>query len=324
MFNLHDNLRSVCISHIKDVDGCVCAALVFRLLGGRFVLVNYGNLQQELKKIRRNTELLYICDLGLNETVLEDLRRIREFAEVVYIDHHPMDEELREELVNLGVELVHDTRECAGVLTYHKFREALPWKAGLLAAYAAISDNTESGPLAQELLSHFDRQLILFESMLLSHALERAKEVSFKRFVVSKLAEMEYPHRIKGVSELALEGIERSVALLETLPSKVKKVGRVGYVEMEGSSGTVASLIITACDVDVGISYKCLPEKNVCDISIRGAADLELDLSKLASRIARSVGGFGGGHPKASGARVPSDGIQRFVEEFIAKVNSSN
>jgi single-stranded DNA-specific DHH superfamily exonuclease len=158
--------------------------------------------------------------------------------------------------------------------------------------------------------------------MLLSHALERDEDVSFKRSVVTKLAAMEYPHKIKNIPEFALEVLEKNTSLLETLPKEVKKAGRVGYVESESSSGTIASLIITACDVDVGISYKCILERNVCDVSIRGAGNLRLDLGKLASRISEERGGFGGGHPKASGARVPYAEIQSFVQEFAENVNS--
>jgi len=315
-------MKTLCISHLKDVDGIVSAALLHHLSRGKFVLVNYGNLKQELRKVREGTELLYLCDLGLNATFLKEIRRIREFADIAYIDHHPLKEELRRELANLGVELVHDIRECTGVLVYQKFKEVLPWKARLLASCAAVSDYAETGPLAQEILNRFDRQLVFLETMLLSHALERNEDVSFKRLVVTKLAAMEYPHKIKNIPEFALEVLEKNTSLLETLPKEVKKAGRVGYVESESSSGTIASLIITACGVDVGLSYKCISEKNVCDVSIRGAGNLRLDLGKLASRISEKRGGFGGGHPKASGARVPYTEIQSFVQEFAENVNS--
>src|SRR3990170_3733727 len=84
------NSRIICVSHIKDVDGCVCAALIKHVTKSRFLLANYGNLNECLRSIYDTHDLVYVSDLGINETTVKEFARIRQFAELTYIDHHPL------------------------------------------------------------------------------------------------------------------------------------------------------------------------------------------------------------------------------------------
>ena len=56
MLKLKQSTKILCISHIKDVDGCVCAALIRRATKSQFLLTNYGNITQCLKSIKRNSD----------------------------------------------------------------------------------------------------------------------------------------------------------------------------------------------------------------------------------------------------------------------------
>jgi nanoRNase/pAp phosphatase (c-di-AMP/oligoRNAs hydrolase) len=38
-----------------------------------------------------------------------------------------------------------------------------------------------------------------------------------------------------------------------------------------------------------------------------------LDLGKITSQLAKKFDGFGGGHPKACGARIPTPRIMEFI-----------
>ncbi|MHA2408052.1 MAG: DHHA1 domain-containing protein, partial [Candidatus Ranarchaeia archaeon] len=192
--NSNKFLRGMCVSHIKDVDGCICAALIKCATKSSFLLTNYGNLNECLKSIRNDFDIVYICDLGINVVNLDEVKRIREFAEVTYIDHH-YNESLLKSLEQMKVKLIHDTRDCAAVLTYNLFRKHLPGEAGLLASYAAISDRLENGPIAKKIIQKYDRDFVLFEAMLLSYAIEDA-DVSLKRHIVENLSRLEYPHQI--------------------------------------------------------------------------------------------------------------------------------
>lgn len=312
--------KVLCISHVGDVDGCVSAALIKHATKSSFLLTDYGSMNTSLKSILPNYNLVYVCDLGINETAIEEFSRIRRFAELTYIDHHPLDRDISEALQKIGVKIAHDLRECASVLTFNLFKETLPREAGLLASYAAISDRMESGPLAKKILRRYDRDFVLFEAMLLSYALERS-DTDFKKKIVCQLSSLEHPHQIKGLSQLALEQADRIAALRKELPKRASKLGNIVYVEARGgSSGAIANLLLDVCDATIGISYETNRQKQISDLSIRGRTSLKIDLGKITYQLAKKLEGFGGGHPKASGARIPTSKLM----EFIQSLNDQN
>ena len=309
--------KVVCISHLKDVDGCVCAALVRCATKSSFLLTDYGHIEECLRKIQKNYDLVYLCDLGISETLFEEFVRIRQFAELIYIDHHHLDEIVLERLREIGVEVVHNPRECASILTFNFLNKFLPRESGLLASFAAVSDRLETGPIAKELIEKYDREFILFETMLLSYALERA-DVDLKRRIVCHLSELEYPHQIEGVTELALEQANRIVVLRRELPSRASKLDNVAYVEArENSPGTIANLLLDVCEANIGIGYNTNQQKQTSDLSIRGRSNLKINLGKVTSQLAEQLGGFGGGHPRASGARIPTSTLPKFIQALV-------
>ena len=64
----------------------------------------------------------------------------------------------------------------------------------------------------------------------------------------------------------------------------------------------------------VALAYKTKKVEGVYDISLRGS-DIyaNLDLGQIVGKIATKLGGFGGGHPKASGARIPMNKFDEFL-----------
>jgi RecJ-like exonuclease len=306
--------RVLCVSHAKDVDGCVCAALVQRAANARFLLTDYGRINERLRTASDPCDRVYVCDVGIRAAHLDEFRRIRGFAEVIYIDHHPLDDDLSTKLGDMGVTVVHDRRDCAGVLTYNLLREALPREAGLLAAYAAVSDRLEDGPLAMDLLNRLDRDFVLLEAMLLSYALDRAS-LSLKRRIVNHLARLEHPHQLGDVTRLALEQADRLAHLRTALPSRASRRGNLAYVDAaQDASGTVANLLLDVCDAAIGVGFRSDPRTQVTDLSIRGSANLTLDLGAVTVHLATRLGGFGGGHAKASGARIPTARLMEFID----------
>ena len=211
--------KVVCVSHLKDVDGCVSSALVRCATRSRFFLTNYGDIEKCLRSIQESYDWVYFCDLGINETIIEEFRRIRQFAELTYIDHHPLDDDFSRALHEMGVEVVYDRQESASVLTFKLLQGSMPREAGLLASYAAFSDRLEDGPIARELIQKYDRDFVLFETMLLSYGLKQAS-VDIKRKVVRHLSNLKYPHQIKGLTKLALEQVDRIAVLRKELPSR--------------------------------------------------------------------------------------------------------
>lgn len=309
-------MKSICVSHLKDVDGCVCAVLFKLAIKSGFLLTNYGNIINYLSNIDNDYDYVYVCDLGMNNSILEQFRRIRQFAELTYIDHHPLSNDLLKKLEQINVKIVHDLRDCASVLCYNLLNEFLPREAGLLASYAAISDRLEDGPIAKRIIQKHDREFILFETMLLSYALETA-DVKFKKRIVRQLSKLIPPHKIKDVTKSALKQADRITELRNELPSIASTFGKTAYVQAKKDSlGMIANLLLDVCEANIGIAYKPAPKKDYSDISIRGSNDLKTDLGKMVSQLAETFGGFGGGHPKASGARIPTSSVTDFIRAF--------
>jgi len=315
--------KIMCVSHLKDVDGCVCAAVIRSAIQANFMLTNYGNIITCLSKIRQSYDHVYICDLGLSENHIPSINRVRQFADVTYIDHHQLNPNIIAALQGLGVEVVHDTQDCASILTYQLFQEYLSHETGILPCYSAISDRLESGPQAQILLNQYDRDFVLFETMLLTYAIEQA-DIAFKKRVVNQLAKLKYPHQIKDVSTLALEQLSKITALRTDLPLKAKTLQNLTYIEMQGESlGAIANLLLDVCNADVSVSYNHDPNKLHSDLSIRGKSHMLIDLGMLTSNIAKKLGGFGGGHALASGARVPSDKVIDFIKSLDSQISQT-
>ena len=121
-----NKLKVMCVTHGKDVDGCVSASILKLATNSNFLLTNYGGIDKSLKRIKDIYDIVYICDLGINETIIEELKRIRSFSELVYIDHHHLDPNLVTQLRDIGVEIVHDLKDCASVLTFNLFKDKIP------------------------------------------------------------------------------------------------------------------------------------------------------------------------------------------------------
>ncbi|MDQ1279942.1 MAG: hypothetical protein QG670_1204 [Thermoproteota archaeon] len=307
------NPKIMCVSHIKDVDGCVSAALIKHVTKSHFLLASYGNLNDCLRSIRTSYSSVYVCDLGINETMIKEFERIRQFAELIYIDHHPIDLAVLKAIQKIGVKVVHGRLDCAGVLTYNLFERDFPRGAGLLAAYAAVSDRLENGPLAKKLLREYDRDFVLFETMMLTYAIEKAS-IDYKKKLVPKLSRLEYPHQIPDVMKLALEQAERVATMRRELPERSKRIGNLCYAEAQGDSlGTIANLLIEVCGAEIGVGYDNNKQKQITDLSIRGAANLKTDLGKKAAKLAKKFSGTGGGHRKSSGARIPTSKLLEFI-----------
>ncbi|MAF20232.1 MAG: hypothetical protein CMI55_00970 [Parcubacteria group bacterium] len=317
--------KRICISHKKDVDGIVSAALFKRARDTEVILADYGDIIDHLSQLRRVDEL-YICDLGLNKSTWPEfyklIQAIAKHGQVVYTDHHPMENDWRRALKKCGVIVNHSINDCAGVLSYEFLKKELPHDAHLLAAYAAITDYLDGGFLAKKIIQQQDRQFVLLEATLLSYALaRRGGDEDYLKKLVSELSNMTPPHRITDVLHDASEQAERMVYLMTV----VRKLGsmRKGYASIcteEPVSGLVANLLLGAFQVSAGIAYKLSPKKDTYDISLRGTEDCRCHLGEVASYAADIAGGAGGGHAKASGARIPVEHIEDFLSGVEEKL----
>ena len=303
------------IVHGDDVDGLTCGAFLKRIYDFEPYIANYDNLENALEKVQPPLDTLFICDLNLREALEPLLLRIKNFAEVRIIDHHQMEETFKIRLLEHGFIIRLETDDCASVLTYDTYRENLGVEGARLAAYAAISDMFENGPIATSILSTMDRKFAQHEAQILTHALSFDQSMDFKRLVIKELSEYNYPHRIPGAVEAAVRCLEDMTQIKETIPSHTTIHGRVAYMEAVGeqSTGAVANLIMDTLGVDVGLSYK--PNGDYVNVSLRGEKALSEHLGDIAKQLGEKYNGFGGGHQRASGVKIPKERLGSFLRD---------
>ena len=311
-------MPTVSITHGDDVDGLTSGALLRRLFDAKVIPTNYDDFEQALEDVGAEVDRLFITDLNLREALLPLIKGIKKHAAITVIDHHPMDKSLWEALKGLGVELVHDTRDCASALVYDHFKDRLEAEAARLAVYAAVSDMFEDGPIASRLMDGMDRKFVQNEALMLSAALACDQSETFKNRLLDELSHYGYPHRIKGVVEASLAQLEKIVRIKETIRGRAKRIGRLAVMECDNdsSTGEVANIIMDTLLVPVGMCWKVQGE--MVNISLRGERRLPEHLGDIASRISKRYEGFGGGHARASGAKVPKEKLEAFVEDLSA------
>ena len=305
------------IVHGDDVDGLTCGAFLRRLTGCDVYMANYDNLEHALDRVTPPVKTLYICDLNIREALVPDLMRIREFADVNIIDHHQMSDEMMARLRDAGIGVVLDTRDCAGVLVYDVFREELGQGAARIAAYAAISDMFEDGPLGSQILAKIDLKFAQHEAQILTHALSMNQTIDFKRVILDELSRYGYPHRIPGAVDLAVQCLEEMTVMKEKISAKAVSVGRLAHMGAvnEYSTGGIANLIIDTLGVDVGVSYK--ENGDYVNVSLRGELGLPEHLGDISRDLGEKYSGFGGGHQRASGVKIPKAHLEAFLADLV-------
>jgi len=314
-------LTTFTIIHGDDVDGLTCGAFIKRIIGGNFYLANYDNLENALDIVKPPVDTLYICDLNIRDSLEKQLLDIADFAKINIIDHHQMNQNLIEKLENVGADIRLDIRDCAAMLVYDTFKNQLGTEAKRLAAYAAISDMFEEGPIAASILSKMDRKFAQHEAQLLTHALCSDQSIEFKRNIMEELSKYNYPHRINGVVEKAIKCLEEMASIKETILNNSEIIGRVAIMETTGdnSTGRISNLLIDTLGVDVGISYKS--NEDYYNISLRGEKFLKEHLGEISKDLGMKYRGFGGGHQRASGIKVPKENLQPLLDEILLKLN---
>jgi hypothetical protein len=318
-----------CISHIKDVDGLASAALVLAAKGGTFRLTDYDQLFKEMDAVPATATGLTICDLGTNVSSFPEfvgrLEGLVKRMPVTYVDHHYLTEEAKQQLLNAGLDLWHNVKDCSSVLAYQAYKGSLPEGARLLALYGAVTDYMDGSAAAGQMMETFDRQFVLLESTMLSYALAKnGRDYSYPEMLVKELALMRAPHSIDSVGKEALEQAEVIRLLAEEVRSKGTRLGKLAYMETsESATGNVAKLLLGAFGVPLGIAYK---EKagGLAEFSLRSTSECKIHLGKEIGLIAQRHGGSGGGHEKAAGCSVPSSEVHGLLADLEKDLESAS
>lgn len=281
-------------------------------------------LAQDLNRVDEGS-LVIICDIALTgETLPEVSARMRVLCSknsVLYIDHHPFP--LGFDSAGFPAKVIHELAPCASELTYKTFQDRLPRKMTRIAIYGAIGDYVDDTPFVRESLKDWDKRTIYFEAGVLVQGLEGTRrELGFKREILRLLSKNRLPSTSGELLGKALTQTHEEENLLAMIEKTVQKKGEVAYVlDIEGSVSKAASYARVAARASVGIGGETFG--GIVDMSLRTERD-DLDLNAILRDLAPRFGGTGGGHPKASGARIPSTSFENFVEALNGSVGSAS
>ncbi|MDW8033458.1 MAG: DHHA1 domain-containing protein, partial [Nitrososphaerota archaeon] len=303
-------------------DGICSASLAIAAKkDARIVFTNPANLLSELKSIPDGNNII-IVDIALtnrhkDEIVLE-FKRLCSKGEVVYLDHHPLPPRLS--LRDLPVKTVDGSKgACASELTYVFFESELDLEMSRVAIYGAIGDYSDNTTCIKELLKKWDKRELYLEAGILVAALEgiKKKDFDFKRKIVKYLSENRLPSSDRNLVEIALRESERDEKMRQIVKNSVKKHGKVAYVINIGwSLGKAATYARAYADTPVGVAAEEI-EENI-DLSVRSIG--LKNLHRIVSRVAEELGGVGGGHANAAGARIPKGLFLEFIKKLNGKL----
>ncbi len=297
-----------------DCDGVCSASLAAAARkNAKIIFTNPANLISELKRIAEGN--IVILDIALTpkhrDEIVSELERLSSSGEIVYLDHHPLPPGLS--IKKLPVKTIRRSKSsCASELAYAFFEKELDPEMSRVAIYGAIGDYSDNTPGIKNLLEKWDKRELYLEAGILVAALEgvKKKDFDFKRNLVNYLSENKLPSSDRSLVEIALRESERDEKMRQVVKNRVEKHGRVAYViNVEWSLGKAATYARAYADTPVGVAAE-ETEENI-DLSVRSIG--LNNLHKLVSKVAEELGGVGGGHTNAAGARIPKGLFQEFV-----------
>lgn len=309
-----------------DSDGICGAAQVLMINPNVELRITKPNrLFIDLEHIPLKSKVI-IIDLALdNQTYHGILYKFKEITqsggEIIYIDHHRLPPQLgHENITNVVRKYIYEEGVSASELTNRAFNLENNIWALTLAYYGAFADYLDSTPLMEKVLKRVDRRNLVFEASLLSTALE-IMDVYMKIKAVRDLASGLKPSEIQYVSFNALLGIYYENQIYRYVEKNSKRMGPLSIVinpPYQGFLGRAATYAMNFNDSPFGLAARY--EKDTVDISIRSKINT-VDLSRIASDLAKQFGGNGGGHSVAAGMRIPIEVFDKFLEALVSTLS---
>jgi len=317
--------KTLILTH-SDCDGiCAGAIALARFPDARLFFTKPVSFLRDLEDTTANTKIkrLIICDIALTKKdaagLVEKLSVIGRKTNILYFDHHSIPATTSLDAVNESVSTyAHDPSASASEITYRHFQKSLPRERVWLAIYGAIGDYTDNTEFVEERMRNWDRRALYFEvsTLILGIKDERFSVYSAKRRIASTMAKGGNPSDVRGLTVSARSTVTREFRLYSQVKRRAKSFGNIGYIKdlpRFGFRGPSALFAATVTGRPIGLSMHTIRDK--IDVTARRRVqNPNIRLNKIMEQAAESVGGSGGGHPRAAGARIPKDSLMKFLE----------
>jgi len=311
----------------SDCDGiCAGALALARFPDARMFFTKPISLLHDLEEtaIPMRPKRLVICDIALTKIhaaeIVRMLAGLSKTTNILYFDHHSLPQTASLDAVNDVVStFAHDTSASASEIAYRHFQKSLPMERVWLALYGAIGDYTDDTEFVKERMRNWDKRALYFEvsTLILGIKDEQFSKYNAKRRICRTLASGKNPSDVRGLARAAKYAVTREFEIYKQVKRRAKMFGNVGYVKdlpKFGFRGPSALFAATVTSKPIGLSAHTVRDK--IDITARKRVDNpNIRLNLIMEQAAEAVGGSGGGHPRAAGARIPRGTLNRFLEE---------
>lgn len=289
------------LSHASDIDGVGSAALIKKKYGipsSRLFFSDYSKegleyVNKGLSSFYKKGITLYICDLGVNDSILASYLKILEGVKryggkIYWFDHHPWSERAIKTLAKMCEAAIigENKRYCATEITYRKlgFNDAFTKKFVRLVHYSDFNITPPSktdfktiGYYAISITSYNTTRSWNFITKRLRHIADVISEGRLFDAKIKNDAE-----KFSRVNEARVKGMLKEL--------EIRKDFAVGFSKhVQSTYGCMA--VIEKSRKPIGIYVNT-------EIGRGHIRSTDPDITSLA----RSMGG--GGHPRASGFNV--------------------
>ena len=206
----------------------------------------------------------------------------------------------------------------ASELIYRYYRRSIPRERSWIAIYGAIGDYSGDTEFVKNAILNWDARALYFEVSTIVMGIKNDEFSGYdaKRNIVRVLSRGDNPSDIPGLVASAKQAVNREFDLYELIKKKAKRYEKIGYVkdiQSFGFRGPSALFASTVMNTPVGLSV--YTRERYLDVTLR-ARDERIPLNRLAEKSSEMVGGSGGGHPRAAGARIPLGSFETFLEKI--------
>ena len=302
------------IAH-EDADG-ICSASLMRMTDptSKVFFSKPCSLLRDLDQMDTQRDLV-VLDIALCELAKELIvgKLSRWHGSVLYIDHHPDTAASFSNSRNVQV-VAGDVS--SSELTFGHLNSRLRREAERVMLMGAIGDYEDLTPLCIDRLNRWDKRSVFLQAGFLCGALEVTRlDHEFHREIVGLLASCRPPSDDSRIVASAVKASELEESFRQRVEKNARRLGSIGIAyDLDGPAGKGATYAAAATGVSIGAYVDSEPRRGTADISFR-VIDRSIDLNKILRAVAPKLGGSGGGHEEACGARVPLDKLDSLFEE---------
>ncbi len=307
-------MSSIIFTH-GDCDGICAGAVVKSAFPDSTVFFTSPvSLLGELNNLAGNYDNIVICDIAIDEKTFPQLKiKLKELdteSNLIYMDHHPLPEK------NYKKSWFHHDSFSSSEQAYRIFEKKLSRDMRRVAIYGAIGDFSET-PLIKKWERDWDERTLYFYAGTLIQGITYAgRDYDYKRRILDALSGDIPPPEIAGLLESAVIASRNEEEIKDNVRHRVVKLRNLAYVrDINGYMSKAAIYAASYGNANVGVSCEFRSHKQVYDISIR-RRNGDVDLNTILRRVAPIHGGTGGGHPFASGARIPGKELEAFLYDL--------